>query len=169
MQEKECTNCKKSLSLIYFSKDASRGDGLQATCKKCRTAYRRRNDAKHKRYMKAYYADRREDLRSKSAARYKADSKKIQRRQKELIYGISWDDIERIYQAQGMKCGICRFHIDDSCWRIDHDHLRGEVRGVLCNSCNLALGLFKDSQEVLESAGGYLKAPPAAAILRKTP
>jgi hypothetical protein len=32
------------------------------------------------------------------------------------------------------------------------------VRGILCTSCNVSLGRFKDSVEVLESAIRYLKA-----------
>jgi hypothetical protein len=39
---------------------------------------------------------------------------------------------------------------------IDHDHTTGAVRGVLCHSCNLALGHFKDDPERLLRAAQYL-------------
>ncbi len=42
-------------------------------------------------------------------------------------------------------------------WCVDHDHQTGFVRGLLCRDCNAALGLFKDSQEILERAIGYLE------------
>lgn len=39
---------------------------------------------------------------------------------------------------------------------IDHEHSSGRVRGVLCHSCNLALGHFKDDPERLARAAAYL-------------
>lgn len=40
---------------------------------------------------------------------------------------------------------------------VDHDHKTGEVRGLLCNNCNRALGLLQDNTEVLQNAINYLK------------
>lgn len=40
---------------------------------------------------------------------------------------------------------------------IDHDHLSGKIRGLLCYDCNLGLGRFKDSIERLLSAALYLE------------
>ena len=40
---------------------------------------------------------------------------------------------------------------------IDHDHTTGQVRGLLCDSCNPALGGFKDNIESLQKAIDYLK------------
>ena len=41
-------------------------------------------------------------------------------------------------------------------WCLDHDHVTGEYRGFLCHDCNRALGNFKDSVPMLESAIKYL-------------
>ena len=40
---------------------------------------------------------------------------------------------------------------------IDHDHFSGEVRGGLCQNCNLGLGHFKDDPELLRFAALYLE------------
>jgi len=39
---------------------------------------------------------------------------------------------------------------------IDHDHLTGKVRGILCHNCNVSLGLLKDNKETLEKLIKYL-------------
>ena len=49
------------------------------------------------------------------------------------------------------KCGIEKPFLV-----VDHDHETGKVRGLLCNRCNLATGLFEDSTINLRSAVRYL-------------
>jgi hypothetical protein len=39
---------------------------------------------------------------------------------------------------------------------VDHDHMTGKVRGVICRICNVGLGYFRDNPRVMESAGYYL-------------
>jgi predicted Zn-dependent protease len=41
--------------------------------------------------------------------------------------------------------------------KVDHCHKTGQVRGILCNICNLGIGLLNDSVEIIESALNYLK------------
>ena len=39
---------------------------------------------------------------------------------------------------------------------VDHNHITGKIRGLLCSSCNVGLGVFKDSPDLLRKAIKYL-------------
>lgn len=69
-------------------------------------------------------------------------------------YGISLDDYEEMYARQAGACPICleRYEV----LAVDHDHLTGAVRGLLCNLCNVALGALLDNQDRLLRAIAYL-------------
>lgn len=67
------------------------------------------------------------------------------------------------WEGQDKKCAICKDEIhlrtEDSKSKacVDHDHETGEVRGLLCNHCNRAIGLFKEDKEVITNALSYIK------------
>jgi hypothetical protein len=58
-------------------------------------------------------------------------------------------------QEQMGLCAICG-HAPIGSFHIDHDHVTGRVRGLLCRNCNLALGLFGDDVPALTRAVTYL-------------
>lgn len=72
----------------------------------------------------------------------KYDSKKIRKEQK------IWLD------KYNNKCGICG---RKEKLGVDHDHQNGFIRGVLCNTCNLGLGIFEDSLTNIGNAISYLE------------
>ena len=55
------------------------------------------------------------------------------------------------------SCMICGLSFETRSKLIDHCHVTGVVRGLLCFSCNTALGHFKDDIDVLKSAIRYLE------------
>lgn len=80
-------------------------------------------------------------------------------------YGLTIEDYDALYDAQGGKCKICGtsqprgrggFHVD-------HCHQTGIVRGLLCTTCNMMLGLAKDNKETLMKAIEYLSINQARA------
>ena len=42
-------------------------------------------------------------------------------------------------------------------WPVDHDHVTGETRGVLCHQCNIALGMVRDNIDCLTGLIEYLE------------
>ena len=75
-------------------------------------------------------------------------------------YGITADQFDTMLAAQEWRCAICR-DIEPGGGRtgalsVDHDHVTGKVRGILCHQCNMALGKFKDNPELLRRAADYL-------------
>ncbi len=79
-------------------------------------------------------------------------------------YGITAEEFERVFDSQGRKCGICDTGIDTDqrtgkpkALSVDHCHITGRVRGILCKKCNMALGLLGDSIESMERALNYMR------------
>jgi hypothetical protein len=74
-------------------------------------------------------------------------------------WGLSREDFEKLLAKQGGGCAICKKTLADSRGRrlyVDHDHVSGKIRGLLCSRCNVCLGQFEDSIPLLEAAISYL-------------
>jgi hypothetical protein len=69
-------------------------------------------------------------------------------------HGLNAVESLRLKKEVG-SCEICGL-TDISLLRIDHDHADGSLRGILCNNCNVGLGLFKDDLKLLRNAIKYL-------------
>jgi hypothetical protein len=132
---KYCGCCSKDLPLDAFAKNKAKKDGLQERCRMCRASHHQAT--KHKR---------------------PAPTKESKRKWLISSYGLTQDKYIKMLEEQGNSCAIC--HSKD--WgkpspSIDHCHSTNEVRGLLCNMCNRALGMFKDNSEILENAAKYLR------------
>lgn len=81
-------------------------------------------------------------------------------------YGITTEEKEKILKDQKGKCAICETPVSDPYKaNIDHSHKTGKVRGILCNNCNTALGLFKEDFKILGEAMLYLQKEEDSGIL----
>ena len=82
-------------------------------------------------------------------------------------FDLSDEHLKHIKQTT-KECVICG---SEETLVVDHDHLTGKVRGMLCNHCNRGLGHFRDSPLLLEFAAQYLyasaDAPEWEAYLQK--
>lgn len=88
-----------------------------------------------------------------------------QRRQWSLKrnYGLTPETYQALLDIQEGLCKICRCTPEASTkgvLYVDHDHITGLIRGLLCNRCNSGLGQFADSVGLLQSAIHYLQGFP---------
>lgn len=74
------------------------------------------------------------------------------------IYGLSLSDYRALVLSCGNKCMLCCGPpVGKKRLSVDHCHVTGKVRGLLCNSCNVGLGYFMDSIVKLDKAIVYLR------------
>lgn len=82
-------------------------------------------------------------------------------------FGLTSEEYIKMYMVRDCLCDICGKKCvprggeaarvgRDNCLCIDHDHSTGKIREMLCHSCNVALGSFKDSTKNLQAAIEYL-------------
>ena len=70
-------------------------------------------------------------------------------------YGIGVEDYNAMHKKQEGKCAICGIKKDANL-DVDHCHDTGKIRGLLCNSCNRAIGLLKEDEKIIKKAAEYL-------------
>lgn len=78
---------------------------------------------------------------------------------KAYTYGIPPAEVQSLLSRP--ECEACGVSFGDEVQRnIDHDHITGAVRGVLCSACNLALGMVKDDPGHLRRLASYIESTP---------
>jgi hypothetical protein len=73
------------------------------------------------------------------------------------LYGISRADYDALFERQGWLCAICRKPSKQRLC-VDHCHVTGMIRGLLCRQCNSGLGCLGEDQRALVAAVAYLGA-----------
>ena len=112
--------------------------------------------------FRAYYQAHKKEINERTNAHYHAhkhDGKPLLRHLKRR-YGISRAEYDALLAKQGGACAICGMRPKKERLCVDHCHLTGMIRGLLCRHCNLALGYLKDDQASLIAALAYLGALP---------
>lgn len=77
--------------------------------------------------------------------------------QKKAKYGLTETEYKEMFKVQDNKCLICGDSFEHTKAFVDHDHLTGKVRGLLCTRCNSLLGMCRDDISILKNAIEYLK------------
>ncbi len=74
------------------------------------------------------------------------------------LYRMSLAEFQQLADAQNGVCAICFTAPIDGPLCVDHDHITGARRKLLCRHCNLVIGNASDNIQTLLSAVAYLKA-----------
>lgn len=87
----------------------------------------------------------------------RARNTELQRKNNRLKrFGLLQSCIEEKLLDQDFKCAICSVEIDETA-HVDHNHITGEVRDLLCGRCNVLLGHAREDPCILEAAADYLR------------
>lgn len=161
---KPCRICGTEKPLDEFYRSSGMRDGNRHDCKDCNKAEKRRRYAADpdkyiamvKRWQQANPERVNENHRRNNARpeRKRALRDGYYRR----TFGISADEFDGLLSAQGGGCAICGVTPKRAAsLHLDHCHATGRLRGILCLSCNQALGHFRDDPALLEKAARYLR------------
>ena len=146
---KLCPNCQEDLPTSSFNK-SNRRDGYQTYCRACHNKMQREK----------YKSDPMAKVKRQLRAGRRKETNPTAQREAELkrLYGITLQDYVQMFEKQGEVCAICKKKCPTrKSLSVDHDHQTGIVRGLLCNRCNRALGMFKDNSTLLLRAAQYIK------------
>lgn len=126
---KTCKICGITKNNSLFLKDRNK-------CRSC-----------HSKYCK--------DRRKNNDELRKKENEDMTWRRRNREYGLSKEQFYIILKKQKEKCAICSIFINDRC-SVDHNHITGKARGLLCNNCNSGIGMFEDNVFLLNQAIKYL-------------
>ena len=156
----ECTNV---MDLEDFDTQISYGHLLLETreCRKCGEVknllecfYRQRKDPT----LKSSYSY---ECKECTVERVKKNHNPSRSRQLHLKrkYGLTFAEFDKMLTEQNESCAICKSPVaggKSNRFMVDHDHKTGRVRGLLCKSCNIALGEVNDDLTTLKNMINYL-------------
>jgi len=144
--EKVCSRCGVAQPHEAFHRSSSRKDGRQPWCKSCHAEIAKARDRTHD--------------RARAAARYVAnrDARVAANREAHLRrkYGILEINYQQLLAMQHGGCAICGGEDVGRRLAVDHEHISGHVRGLLCSRCNRLIGLAGDDASLLANAAEYL-------------
>lgn len=149
---KVCSACKVEKPLSDYGKQPRYRDGYRNQCNRCRSLA-----------TAAYFktpAGKESIKRTRACPQWR---EKAAWKKREEKHGISRYEYDAMLASQGGCCAICRRDNPGTSkgldtFHIDHCHVTGRIRGLLCQGCNTSLGKLGDTPEALLRAYQYVSA-----------
>ena len=158
--QKKCSKCGEWKVLSEFNRGKRYVNNMRGQCKACKKVYSTKQYIEHREKLLArsnkYGIEHREERRA-YAVKYHAEHPTKNRVHDLVKYNMNLKDYDKLFAAQNGICVICGNPPNGRNLCVDHNHITGEVRGLLCRNCNSALGLFGDSLDILVTAAEYLR------------
>lgn len=166
-----CSKCKERKHITDFCKTKQRKSGISSWCRACKNTstgiWQKEHNPESHRISSSKYFYKDQEIHLKTCAEYRknnpekrnytARSSYLRRK-----YGLSLEQYRAMEANQENACAICKTaFIECDKLYVDHNHETLEIRGLLCRSCNFAIGALKDSPQHLMNAVAYLTTPPA--------
>lgn len=156
---KICIKCGTNQDFDSYFKRSKSSDGYENVCKVCKRLYKQEHYQKNKEVLRqknrAYVEANRDFVRAYRNKWQKDHPEKMRDSYLWHEYRIRLPEYLQLLDKQSGVCQICK-QLSNETLAVDHDHLSGDIRGLLCRACNTALGLFNDSVERLQNAITYL-------------
>lgn len=152
MTEEEKKERKRARNRAKYAAKKDNPEFIKRRNERKRNAYAAKRSERREYYSK-WQRDNAEALKPKRKAWRDANAAKVRGYVRKWTYGITYEEHERMYREQGGLCLGCKKR-DAVC--VDHDHVTGLVRGLLCKPCNSALGFAEDSVDILTGLAAYL-------------
>ena len=163
---KRCRSCDELKPYDAFYAMKGMRDGYRNECKACSLAQRAAkyaSDSEMRARTTARVTRWQQENRERYLANqawYKTEGRlKASARRSHLkrTFGMTEEEYQRRLREQGGRCAVCkRPPKPGKSLHVDHDHETGHVRGLLCFSCNAALGHFQDDLARIDAALIYV-------------
>lgn len=156
-QHKRCTRCEQDKPLDAYRRGQGYKNGIRAECKACEAERLKRWRTANPERVKKQTARRTVKQRLNGTGYFSGDPLvALQRRNSYLKrkYGITLEDEQRMREAQGGRCATCD---ELAILHVDHCHITGKVRGLLCDNCNRAAGAVEDDPARLRALAEYME------------
>lgn len=116
-------------------------------------------DPKKKEHSKNYREKHKEEIKEQSKIYCKEHKKEIEQSRVLRVYNCTLEQIDQMLVDQDHNCALCGNSLQEGKRCIDHDHITGKVRGILCSRCNIRLGHFEsiyNDTEICKKTLSYL-------------
>lgn len=161
---KICRDCNLENPIAKYQPDKEYTDGRGSVCYDCRN--KRRRPRQRQRY--AEDSEYREQIKRDHKKRNDDNPGLTTIYHRKVRFKMTLEDFDNLLCKQGGVCAACGSSHSGAIgkdWGVDHDHAccSGKktcgkcVRGILCNPCNLILGLAKDNPKILDALASYLR------------
>ncbi len=137
---KRCSDCKVVKSMEYFHNHKNTTDGKAQNCAECA----QKTSAKY--YTPEY-----------GSARYQRNKDRLKNNSLLRDFGITLEQYRAMFDQQKGLCAVCDRPSPDKALAVDHDHVTGEVRRLLCGNCNVAVGFVQESPRIAIRIADYLE------------